>query len=46
MPTPSRRDAFDSAVETASFEDKVYGAPFNSNTELLYLPQGHHLDGS
>lgn len=30
------KDAFDSAVESATFEDKVYGAPFNSNTELLY----------
>ena len=29
-------DAFDSAVESASFEDKVYGAPFNSNTELMF----------
>ncbi|MDP9227453.1 MAG: extracellular solute-binding protein [Actinomycetota bacterium] len=30
------RDAFDSAVEAASFEDKLYGAPFNSNTQLLF----------
>jgi multiple sugar transport system substrate-binding protein len=30
------RDAFDSAVEAASFEGKVYGAPFNSNTQLLF----------
>jgi multiple sugar transport system substrate-binding protein len=27
---------FDSVVDTASFEDKLYGAPFNSNTELLW----------
>jgi multiple sugar transport system substrate-binding protein len=30
------KDAFDSAVEAASFEGKVYGAPFNSNTQLLF----------
>ena len=30
------RNAFDSMVETASFEGKVYGAPFNSNTQLLW----------
>ena len=30
------RDAFDSAVEAASFEGQLYGAPFNSNTQLLY----------
>jgi multiple sugar transport system substrate-binding protein len=30
------RDAFDSSVEAASFEGKVYGAPFNSNTQLLF----------
>jgi multiple sugar transport system substrate-binding protein len=30
------RDAFDSAVEAASFEGKLYGAPFNSNTQLLF----------
>jgi multiple sugar transport system substrate-binding protein len=29
-------DAFDSAVEAASFEDKLYGAPYNSNTQLLF----------
>jgi multiple sugar transport system substrate-binding protein len=29
-------DAFDSAVEAASFEGKLYGAPFNSNTQLLF----------
>ena len=27
---------FDSVVETASFEGQLYGAPFNSNTELLW----------
>jgi multiple sugar transport system substrate-binding protein len=27
---------FPSVVETASFDDKVYGAPFNSNTQLLW----------
>ena len=27
---------FPSVVKTASFEGKVYGAPFNSNTELLW----------
>jgi multiple sugar transport system substrate-binding protein len=27
---------FDSVVDTASFEGKLYGAPFNSNTELLW----------
>ena len=27
---------FDSVVETASFEGTLYGAPFNSNTELLW----------
>jgi multiple sugar transport system substrate-binding protein len=30
------RDAFDSAVTAASFEGKLYGAPFNSNTQLLF----------
>ncbi len=30
------RDAFDSAVEAASFEGELYGAPFNSNTQLLF----------
>ena len=29
-------DAFDTVVESASFEGKVYGAPFNSNTELMF----------
>jgi len=29
-------DAFDSVVESASFDGKVYGAPFNSNTELMF----------
>jgi multiple sugar transport system substrate-binding protein len=27
---------FDSVIETASFEGKLYGAPFNSNTQLLW----------
>ena len=27
---------FDSVVETATFEDTLYGAPFNSNTQLLW----------
>ena len=27
---------FDSVIETASFEGKVYGAPFNSNTQLMW----------
>jgi multiple sugar transport system substrate-binding protein len=30
------KDAFDSAVTAASFEGKLYGAPFNSNTQLLF----------
>ncbi len=30
------KDVFPSVVDTASFEDKVYGAPFNSNTQLLW----------
>jgi multiple sugar transport system substrate-binding protein len=30
------KDVFPSVVETASFENKVYGAPFNSNTQLLW----------
>jgi multiple sugar transport system substrate-binding protein len=30
------RDAFESAVTAASFEGKLYGAPFNSNTQLLF----------
>jgi multiple sugar transport system substrate-binding protein len=29
-------NVFDSVIETASFEGKVYGAPFNSNTQLLW----------
>jgi multiple sugar transport system substrate-binding protein len=29
-------DVFDSVIETASFEGKLYGAPFNSNTQLLW----------
>lgn len=27
---------FDTVLETASFEGKLYGAPFNSNTQLLF----------
>jgi multiple sugar transport system substrate-binding protein len=27
---------FDSVIDTASFEGKLYGAPFNSNTQLLW----------
>jgi multiple sugar transport system substrate-binding protein len=30
------RGIFDSVIDTASFEGKLYGAPFNSNTELLF----------
>lgn len=30
------QNAFDSAVEAASYDGKVYGAPFNANTELLF----------
>ncbi len=30
------KGVFDSVVETASFEDKLYGAPFNTNTQLLW----------
>jgi multiple sugar transport system substrate-binding protein len=30
------KDAFDSAVEAATFDGKLYGAPFNSNTQLLF----------
>ncbi|HEY6772175.1 MAG TPA: extracellular solute-binding protein [Solirubrobacterales bacterium] len=30
------KDAFDSAVKAASFDGKLYGAPFNSNTQLLF----------
>jgi multiple sugar transport system substrate-binding protein len=30
------RGTFDSVIDTASFEGKLYGAPFNSNTELLF----------
>jgi len=29
-------DAFESVVRTATFKDKLYGAPFNSNTQLLW----------
>jgi len=30
-------DVFPSVVETASFEGDLYGAPFNSNTEVLFF---------
>jgi multiple sugar transport system substrate-binding protein len=30
------KDVFPSVKETASFDGKVYGAPFNSNTQLLW----------
>jgi len=30
------QDVFESVVETASFEGKLYGAPFNTNTQLLW----------
>jgi multiple sugar transport system substrate-binding protein len=30
------KDVFSSVIDTASFEGKLYGAPFNSNTELLW----------
>jgi trehalose/maltose transport system substrate-binding protein len=30
------KDVFDSVIDTASFEGDLYGAPFNSNTELLW----------
>jgi len=30
------KGVFDSVVDTATFEDKLYGAPFNSNTQLLW----------
>jgi multiple sugar transport system substrate-binding protein len=30
------RNVFPSVIKTASFNGKVYGAPFNSNTELLW----------
>lgn len=30
------RDVFDPVIESASFEDSLYGAPFNSNTQLLW----------
>ncbi|MQA74155.1 MAG: extracellular solute-binding protein [Solirubrobacterales bacterium] len=30
------KDVFDSVIETASFDGKLYGAPFNSNTQLLF----------
>ncbi len=29
-------NVFDSVIETASFEGELYGAPFNSNTQLLW----------
>ena len=34
--TAVTKDAFDSAVESASFDGEVYGAPFNANTELMF----------
>jgi len=34
--TEVTKDVFPSVVKTASFENKVYGAPFNSNTQLLW----------
>jgi multiple sugar transport system substrate-binding protein len=30
------KDVFDTIVDTASFEGELYGAPFNSNTQLLW----------
>jgi multiple sugar transport system substrate-binding protein len=30
------KGVFQSVIDTASFEGKLYGAPFNSNTELLW----------
>jgi multiple sugar transport system substrate-binding protein len=30
------KGVFPSVIETAKFENKVYGAPFNSNTQLLW----------
>jgi len=30
------KGVFDSVIETARFESKLYGAPFNSNTQLLW----------
>jgi multiple sugar transport system substrate-binding protein len=30
------KGVFDSVVETARFENKLYGAPFNTNTQLLW----------
>ena len=30
------KDVFPNVVKTASFEGKLYGAPFNSNTQLLW----------
>ena len=30
------KDVFPSVIETASFEGKLYGAPFNTNTQLLW----------
>ena len=30
------KGVFDSVVDTATFENKLYGAPFNSNTQLLW----------
>ncbi len=33
---PVTKDVFPPVVETASFEGNLYGAPFNTNTELLW----------
>ena len=30
------KGVFDSVVDTATFENRLYGAPFNSNTQLLW----------
>ena len=35
-PSRSPTNVFPSVVKTASFEGKLYGAPFNSNTQLLW----------
>ena len=39
FPTPRRRATkgdFPSVIKTATFKGKIYGAPFNSNTQLLW----------
>ncbi len=33
---PVTKDVFPAVIETASFEGDLYGAPFNTNTELLW----------